>query len=60
MVLDYLRTANYYKDWLPQKLRSVNGPGGTCWKITCYAKIELTHRTSEMGGTMEITGGTSS
>lgn len=54
MVFDYWRTATYYRSWLPQKTQSVNGSGGIFWKITCCAKIELTRRTSERDGTMEI------
>lgn len=57
MVFDYRRTATYYRDWSPQKLWSVNGPGGICWKITCCAKIAFTRGTSEMYDTMEINSG---
>ena len=54
VVFDDWRTATYYRSWLPQKPGSVNGPGGIFWKITYCAKIELTRRTSETDGTMEI------
>lgn len=54
MLFDYRRTATYYRDWSPQKLRLVNGPGGICWKITCCAKIAFTCGTSETYDTMEM------
>lgn len=57
MVFDYRRTATYYRDWSPQKLWSVNGPGGICWKITCCIKILFPHGTSEMYVTMEVNWG---